>query len=50
MTSYAPQFNEKNDCDPASKIVDIYARITEEVVDWIRKKTDGAKKSNCDDI
>ena len=35
---------------PRSKIIDIYARITEEVVDWIRKKTDGAKKSNCDDI
>ena len=33
-------------------MIDKYARITDEIVEWIRENTKGAKikKSNCDDI
>ena len=48
----AAPFDAKKICDPKTETVEIYARITEEIVEWIRKKTerDGAKKSNCADI
>ena len=39
-------------CDPAHKLPDVYARINEEITDWIRDKTRDAKpkKSDCNDI
>ena len=42
----------KKTCNPKDKTIDIYARITDEIVEWIREITKGAKikKSNCDDI
>ena len=42
----------KKTCNPADKMIDKYARITDEIVEWIRENTKGAKikKSNCDDI
>ena len=39
-------------CNPAQKKPDVYARINEEITDWIRDKTRDAKpkKSDCNDI
>ena len=42
----------KKTCNPADEMIDKYARITDEIMEWIREITKGAKikKSNCDDI
>ena len=49
VSSWGLSNNDSIPCNPADKIPNIYARITAEVVEWISKNTDGAKKSNCDD-
>ena len=52
VLSYGYNIEPDKLCNPADKVFDVYARITEEVVKWIRDNTKGAKikKSNCDDI
>ena len=44
--------DDEKHCNPEDKMVDEYARITDDVVKWVKKITGGAKikKSNCDDI
>ena len=39
---------KKGKCNPADEMIDIYARITDEIVEWIKENTKGAKikKSN----